>query len=170
MPRDAGPSQETAGKGFDYERFLAALQIFAAPEHPLPGPEVRLQRWRYDPLPAYNGFSGDERVFMWQRQKWARKAGLYPAPEACAVCGIRTNLNFHSENYADLWNAIPLCLGCHMSIHRRFTHPAGWARRLALGRGESQEWLKLLPREPIDVAGWLRARNVPSFLWPAPRP
>lgn len=103
-------------------------------------------------------------------KKWAQEAGLYPALGTCVACGVRPGEIFHSENYADLWNVIRVCRSCHSAIHSRFRHPAAWARRLALNTCESGgRWLKLLPREPIDVAGWLRARNVPSFLWPAPR-
>jgi hypothetical protein len=170
MQHDAGTAQRTAVKAFDYEQFLAGLDQFRVPAHPLPGRGVRLRRWTSGPLQPYNGFSSDERIHMWQLQEWAREAGLYPALGTCVACGARPADIFHSENYADLWNVIRVCRSCHSGIHSRFRHPAAWVRRLALPTpGSASQWLKLLPREPIDVAGWLRAKNVPSFLWPAPR-
>lgn len=171
MPHDAGTLEPPQAKAFDYERFLAALQVFAVPAHPLPGPGVRLRRWGSGPLQPYNGFSSDERIRMWQVQEWAREAGLYPSLGTCVACGARPGEIFHSENYADLWNVIRVCRSCHSAIHSRFRHSAAWARRLKLlPGGTASSWLKLLPLAPIDVAGWLRARNVPSFLWPAARP
>lgn len=153
---------------FDYEQFLAALDAFQVPPHPLPGPDVRLPRWSSKPLPPYNGFSGEQRIAMWQRQKWAQNAGLYPTMNRCTLCGrASSRVILHSENYAELWNAIPLCGGCHMAVHGRFKEPARWAGKLARHTcGNGRALFNLLPLTPIDVAGWLRDRNVPSFLWP----
>lgn len=170
MPHPAATTQPKPAGEFDYERFLAGLDQFRLPAHPLPGPGTRLRRWGSGPLQPYNGFTSDERIHMWQLQEWAQEAGLYPALGTCVACGARPGEIFHSENYADLWNVITVCRSCHSAIHSRFRHPAAWARRLAHNTCESGgRWLKLLPRQPIDVAGWLRARNVPSFLWKAPQ-
>jgi hypothetical protein len=169
MPHGAGTAEGTAGKAFDYEGFLAGLAQFELPAHPLPGREACLRRWGSGPLQPYNGFTSDERIHMWQLQEWAQEAGLYPALGTCVECGARAGDIFHSENHADLWNVIRVCRSCHSAIHSRFRHPKAWARRLALPTGgTAPRWLKLLPREPIDVAGWLRANNVRSFLWPSP--
>jgi hypothetical protein len=42
MQHDAGTAPRTAIKAFDYEQFLAGLDQFRVPAHPLPGQGVRV--------------------------------------------------------------------------------------------------------------------------------
>jgi len=144
---------------FDYPGYLPLLEPFRVPAPPAPGPHARLAEWRWPPLRSYNGFSGEQRVWVWQLQRWALDAGTLVRPKVCAVCSSRSRVSLHSENYADPLVSIPLCHTCHMAVHGRFRHPDAWARfqERHHQRGVEQ-WFDVLPATPIDLAGWLVGR------------
>lgn len=141
---------------FDYCHYLTLLEPFRVPAPPMPGPEVRLRKWAWQPSPPYNGFSGELRILVWQLQCWAFDIGALTRPKACSLCGSGSRVVYHSENYADPWTSIALCQGCHMCVHGRFRHPAAWARFQARHHLPGRvQWFDALPATPIDLAAWL---------------
>lgn len=87
MPYDLGSGGGPGAPEFDYERFLAGLDQFGLPAHPLPGPGARLRRWGSGPLQPYNGFTSDERIRMWQLQEVG--SGGWSVPGARHLRGVR---------------------------------------------------------------------------------
>jgi hypothetical protein len=156
---------------FDFTRYVTLLEIFRQATPPQPPPDARLAKWAWPPLRPYNGFSGEVRVRVWQLQLGAYDAGALARPTSCALCASGSHVVFHSENYADPWCSIPLCYGCHMSVHGRFRCPGAWGRFQARHhqRG-AEQWLDLLPATPIDLAGWLTSRSGRAAVEQVPRP
>ena len=148
---------------FAYERYLALLEPFRLPPVPCPLPDARLPEWQWQPLRSYNGFGGEQRVQVWQLQRWAFDTGALPRPQVCSVCASGLQVGLHSENYADPWVSIPLCHACHMAVHGRFRHADAWARfQTRHHRRGVEQWFDVLPATPIDLAGWLIARSISS--------
>ncbi len=144
---------------FDFENYLSLLEQFRVPAPPLPGPGGRLAHWAWPPLRSYNGFAGEQRVWVWQLQRWALDQGTLLRPTKCDICGRTSRVVFHSEPYAAPWVSIPLCYGCHMTVHRRFGQKEAWGRFQARHcRTNVTSWLDVLPADRIDLAGWLIAR------------
>jgi hypothetical protein len=142
--------------GFDYASYLATLEEFRVPARLLPDAGVPLREWTWPPLRSYNGFSGEQRVRVWQLQGWAQDVGVLPKPKWCSVCGSGSHVGFHCESYADPWSAIPLCQSCHLAVHRRFREPETWVRfQVRHRRAGPTQWFELLPVTEINLAGWL---------------
>lgn len=138
---------------FDYARYLDALKAFRVPAVALPDASVRLKEWRWPLTRPYNGFSGEQRVRIWQLTWWARDVGALPTPMRCAICDSGSHVGFHNESYADPWQPIPLCQACHLAVHRRFSAPAAWGRFQDRHRRPGiTQWFELLPTMPIDLA------------------
>jgi hypothetical protein len=144
------------GVGFDYAHYLQSLEAFRVLPFPLPGAAVKLREWRWPPLRSYNGFSGEQRVRIWQLLCWAQDVGALPTPAWCSICDSGSHVGFHCESYADPWTPIPLCQACHMAVHRRFSAPGAWERfQDQHRRAGVTPWFELLPAVPIDVATWM---------------
>lgn len=147
---------------FDVQRFLAAL-----PRQELrkPAPEVALSvPWPrvYATLMPYNGFSSLDRAKMGAAAKWLRQVGALILLPTCEVCGSSDRLGHHSENYADPRNAITLCQPCHFAVHRRFTQPAVWARRVA--NTNTGSWMTQLQPSRVDIKSSMGLAGVPVLL------
>ena len=141
---------------FDFARYIALLEVFRQATPPQPPRDARLAKWVWPPLRGYNGFSGEQRVHVWQLQCWAFDAGTLARPKSCSLCASGSHVVFHSENYAEPWTSIPLCHGCHMAVHGRFRCPGAWSRLQARHHQPSvEQWFDVLPPTQIDLAGWL---------------
>ncbi|MFZ2586822.1 MAG: hypothetical protein WAZ18_01670 [Alphaproteobacteria bacterium] len=101
--------------------------------------------WKWPPLKAYNGFTHDQRVKVWQAVKLAIEMGLMPPPSTgtCEICRTRQNLCYHSEDYSVLAPYI-LCQRCHRLIHQRFKTPEAWQAHVARYHQDGA-WFTALP-------------------------
>lgn len=84
----------------------------------------------------YNGFSGDLRSKVDHIQKSAIAAGVMVFRRACELCGQEgAHIQLHNEDYTKpLEGAHPICVECHMRLHRRFSMPNRWLNHLLLLR------------------------------------
>jgi hypothetical protein len=109
-------------------------------------------------LPAYNGFTHEERVRGWQLihflidNAWAERGAT------CCISGQTTQLRLHSENYYD-WRPYTLAHSLHMALHKRLRNPDQWRRIVDRYAVTGDEWFARLDLEPVDLAGELRAMH-----------
>lgn len=68
---------------FNPAPLLASLPYRLQPPPPQPG--ARFPEWKWPLLPPYNGFSGNERVGVWQVATWLKQHNILAL--ACELCG-----------------------------------------------------------------------------------
>lgn len=120
---------------------------------------VRIPPHRLPLLGPYNGFTGLERARGAQLTRWAVLAGLIERPASCSICGaLSGRLQHHSENYYDPLHPYPVCMSCHMKLHRRFRVPGPWAS-LIERHAWAGSWFAELSMAPIDIAAMVRGRH-----------
>ncbi len=147
---------------FDPDALLAALPRRKIqpllPETPLP------RRRAVADLSDYNGFTGKERLRTFEVAKWLMRLGAMEKPSQCDLCGKDTDQQ-HAEDYYDLRTWMDVCRSCHGKIHQRFRYPHKWQPFLDSLSVSSIHWVRLVSREPFDLAALLRARGVdePSY-------
>ena len=79
-----------------------------------------------------------------------------PSPTTCSICLSRQGrLQYHSENYYDPLHPHAICVGRHLTLHRRFRSSNVWQRLVAANLRDGA-WFAMLRLEPIDLAGDLR--------------
>lgn len=158
------------------ENLYELTQRWSARLHPTEVPTgiaiERLPRSSYDGDNAYNGFTGAERRKAEQVIQVLRRRGHIEKPVVCDLCGSKTRVGFHGEDYFDPFSMIRVCFPCHMAIHGRFKSVAKWLERLDLHaeRPLIAEF-RALPMKEIDFAQWLRANttgphDVVKRTWP----
>ncbi len=102
----------------------------------------RLPRWGW-PVPApYNGATGQERVYVWQKNRIGEMAGLLPPLGQCSVCNERRADHRHNEIYFRPFALMDICRSCHARLHRRFGNPVRWETFL---------------NDVVDRDGWARS-------------
>lgn len=104
----------------------------------------------------YNGFSSNERAKVGKIQLEAIRAGKFPKPMICELCGItQGQLQLHNEDYSRPFNdAHPICRSCHLALHVRFTNHDRWEKRkdfIRSVRGAGDYWWERLTNSPIDI-------------------
>lgn len=122
-------------------------------------PLPRLHKWRWPPLPSYNGFTSQERIRGWQLTWLLRDLGLLTKPTRCSITGSEERVGFHDENYYEPWSPYPICASAHSILHRRFRNPEPWLRLVEKHAVTGNEWFCFLSVDPIDLAGQLRAKH-----------
>lgn len=146
----------------DFADLYKITQLWSLRLHPTEVPTeiqiARLPRSSYGGDNAYNGFTGAERRKADQVIQVLRRKGQIEKPVECDLCGSKTRIGFHAEDYFDPFSLIRVCFPCHMAIHGRFKFAATWLKRLDLHseRPLISEF-RALPLKEIDFAGWLRA-------------
>jgi len=145
---------------FDYAGYLQSLEAFRV-SFPLPPPSEPMPQWRWPVSRPYNGFTGEQRISIWQVTRWAQNVGLLSWPKVCSVCQSRSQVAFHNENYAHPWTPIPLCHACHMAVHGRFRSAKAWEHLQAqYGPSKRKSWFAFLGVTPVDLASWLRSGDL----------
>ena len=123
--------------------------------HPLP-------KWGW-PVPApYNGATGAERIFTWQKNHLAWHAGLMPARSVCSVCEDRGAEQWHGELYFRSFALMPICRSCHARVHRRFRSPARWNEFLQTIKADN--WAQILLPEQLSREDAISLSNEPDWL------
>lgn len=123
--------------------------------HPLP-------RWGW-PVPApYNGATGAERIFVWQKNHIAWRAGLMPERSSCSVCENRDAEQSHGENYFRPFALMPICRSCHARVHRRFRSPARWSEFLETIKVDN--WAQILLPEQLSREDAIKLSKAPDWL------
>jgi len=107
-------------------------------------------------MKEYNGFSSNERAKVGKIQLAAIRAGEFPKPTTCELCGnAEGQLQLHNEDYSKPFNdAHPICRACHLALHVRFTNPQRWEKRkkfIRSIRGVGDYWWEKLADSPIDI-------------------
>ncbi|KQY11197.1 hypothetical protein ASD31_17530 [Rhizobium sp. Root482] len=120
-----------------------------------------LRKWPWGILPAYNGFSHEERVRGWQLVGWFIDNGWKPKAAVCAISGSTERVQYHSENYYG-WTPYALNQQVHFALHQRFNRPKRWLEIVERYAVTGEEWFAKLALEPIDLAGNLRAEHGPD--------
>lgn len=119
-----------------------------------------LSKEKWGRMESYNGFSGSERNKVAALQRKAILAGELSAPTQCELClATSGRLNYHNEDYSKPLDVHPICWGCHIALHVRFTKPERWekrkqiirAQRVAAGVMTEDPWWEKLTLEPIDI-------------------
>lgn len=119
---------------------------------------VKLKTWSGRPSPVYNGFSGEERLHLWQLIVWLEAQQVIGPPVCCEICGSTTRAQRHSENYYNPFQAAIVCNRCHLAIHNRFRCWRAWQSLCAQYDPRGVKWFSLLVDAPQDVAGYLRKK------------
>lgn len=122
----------------------------------------RLPRWGW-PVPApYNGATGAERIFVWQKNHIAWRVGLMPVQSVCSVCEDREATGRHGELYFRPFALMPICRSCHARVHKRFRSPARWGEFLETIKADN--WAHILLPEQLSRADAIRLSNEPDWL------
>lgn len=104
----------------------------------------RLKRYR---LGSYNGHSGELRDIGDWKIRVAKELNLIPPPKTCSVCGqSEGTIDYHAEDYSRPLIVVPICKGCHVSLHRRNGSP-GWVenwRRRVTQFGNGTKWFEFV--------------------------
>lgn len=104
----------------------------------------------------YNGFEGLERRRLALFLRWCQLAGILSWPKSCDICASPKNVSFHSENYYNVLQAIPLCKLCHKILHMRFRSQNAWLD-LSERYADGTRWHECVTTEQrIDIAIYLR--------------
>ncbi len=121
-----------------------------------------LRKWRWKELPAYNGFTHEERVRGWQVIHFLLDNGLTAKPSVCCISGRTDRVTLHSEDYYD-WHPYALNQSIHLALHRRFRSPDQWRAIVDQNAVTGEEWFARLSYTPIDVAVQLKAAQGPQI-------
>lgn len=119
--------------------------------------EGALRQWRWQRLPVYNGFTHEERVKGWQLHCYLIDIGYLVPASVCSVSGSTQNVQYHSENYYEPWNPLPICQTLHLALHKRFSRPEAWKAIVQKNVSTGDEWFAKLKLEPINLAAHLRS-------------
>jgi hypothetical protein len=159
----------------DAERLHQVAMAWSDRLRPVQMPKLKVTRLHapgYDGDNPYNGFSGAERRRRSGLTRLLQARNIVARPQVCALCGSEKNVGYHGENYFDAWSMIPICPGCHGTLHRRFKAPEKWLARLdAFQDSPAIEEFRALPLVEVNYAAWLR-ENIPGphdpveQLWP----
>ncbi len=70
-------------------------------------------------MKEYNGFSSNERAKVGKIQLAAIRAGEFPKPTACELCGTTEGqFQLHNEDYSKPFDdAHPICRTCHLALY-----------------------------------------------------
>jgi hypothetical protein len=122
----------------------------------------RLPRWGW-PVPAtYNGATGQERVYVWQKNQIAWQVGLMPERSDCSVCSKRQAEHWHGELYFRPFALMAICRSCHARVHRRFGSPHRWSAFL---EGiDPDNWTHALLPEQLSRQEAMRLSRQPDWL------
>ncbi len=123
--------------------------------HPLP-------RWGWPEPTPYNGATGAERIFVWQKNNIAWRAGLMPQRSVCSVCEVRHADQSHGELYFRPFALMPICRSCHARVHKRFRSPARWGEFLETIKADN--WAQILLPEQLSREEAIRLSNEPDWL------
>lgn len=118
-----------------------------------------LPDWKWPQMPAYNGFTHEERVRGWQLIHFYTENGWLAKPQRCSISGSTENLQMHCEDYYAPWSPYPVSRAIHMALHRRFREPDPWNRIVERCAVTGEEWFCTLALKQIDLAAMLRARH-----------
>lgn len=121
-----------------------------------------LRRWQWGILPAYNGFTREERVRGWQLIMLMTDNGWAERGATCCISGQAHRLTLHSENYYS-WEPLTLNHSIHVALHQRFKKPDQWRRIVDRYARTGEEWFARLSLVPIDLAAQLRAEHGPEI-------
>ena len=79
-------------------------------------------------MKSYNGFSPKQRMDGDKILKAAIAAGTWSFEKKCLMCGTTEgHIWIHNEDYnRPIEDARPLCVACHMALHKRFSFPNRW--------------------------------------------
>lgn len=136
------------------------VEALIAQGHPLP-------RWGFPTPGSYNGATGEERIYVWQKNHIAWRLGWLPRGARCSVCEAKPAEQSHGELYQRAFALMPVCRSCHARVHRRFSNPARW--RAFVATLSPENWTKTLLTEQIGredaiqiaaEADWLAALKV----------
>lgn len=86
----------------------------------------RMPRWGFPEPAPYNGATGPERIFAWQKNNIAWQLGWLPRGQTCSVCEEKRAEQSHQELYFRPFALMPVCRSCHVRLHRRFGSPDRW--------------------------------------------
>ncbi len=142
----------------DIDAFLAALPLRACCE-PTTIRNLHFVTWRGKASPPYNGFSGVERLHLWQLVRWLEAQGALAMPDRCDICSSGHRVQRHSENYYDPQRAAFLCGSCHRLIHLRYW--GRWEEWKAVCKQHDpreERWFSMLQPDQPDIAALLRSR------------
>lgn len=121
-----------------------------------------LPRWGF-PIPGpYNGATGEERVYAWQKNQIAWRLGWLPHNQTCSICEARPADQGHQEIYMRAFALMPVCRSCHVRLHRRFGNPDHW--QAFVGQLSPDNWARVLLPEQLDRSDAMRIAAEPDWL------
>lgn len=145
----------------DIDAFLAALpyrNVYDAVDVR----DIPFVTWHGKPSPPYNGFSGVERLHLWQLVRWLEAQQALPPMEQCDICRSNARLQRHSENYYNPLQAAVVCGACHRIVHLRFWRWREWQELCRRHDPAGGKWFSMLEFVQPDVSSYLRTRIGPE--------
>lgn len=122
----------------------------------------RLPRWGWPEPAAYNGATGQERIFAWQKNNIAWRLGWLPRGQPCSICKGKQAEQGHQELYFRPFALMPVCRSCHARLHRRFGSPGRWEE---FKEGLSPDnWARSVLTEQISRLDAMRLAAEPDWL------
>jgi hypothetical protein len=131
------------------------VEAMIAGGYPLPS-------WGWPTPATYNGATGAERIYVWQKNNLAWRLGWLPRKQTCSVCEARPAEQQHGELYFRPFAIMPVCRSCHARIHRRFGIPDRWQAFTADLTPDN--WARLLLTEQIERLDAIRIAAEPDWL------
>ena len=121
-----------------------------------------LPRWGFAIPGPYNGATGAERVYAWQKNQIAWRLGWLPRNQTCSICQVRPAEQGHQELYQRPFALMPVCRSCHVRLHRRFGNPHRW--EAFVDQLSPDNWARMLLPEQLDRLDAIRLAAVPDWL------
>ena len=131
------------------------VEAIIADGYPLP-------RWGWPTPATYNGATGAERIYVWQKNNIAWRQGWLPRGVTCSVCRKRDAEQSHGELYFRPFALKPVCRSCHSRIHRRFGNPDRWSAFCNALTPEN--WARVLLTEQIKRVDAIRLAGEHDWL------
>lgn len=82
-------------------------------------------------MKTYNGYASAERTKVGNYQNKLIKSGELINPDQCDICNVShqktsKKIQRHNENYSNPLDFYPICIRCHLRLHRRFDNWKNW--------------------------------------------
>lgn len=131
------------------------VEAMIADGYPLPS-------WGWPTPATYNGATGAERVYSWQKNQLAWRLGWLPRNQTCSICETRSAEQSHQELYQRPFALMPVCRSCHVRLHRRFDNADRW--HLFTSGLTPGNWAQSLLTEQIERLDAIRIAAEPDWL------
>ena len=121
-----------------------------------------LPRWGFPVPGTYNGATGQERIYAWQKNQIAWRLGWLSRNQTCSICEAKPAEQGHQELYQRAFALMPVCRSCHVRLHRRFGNTKRW--QAFVEQLSPYNWARVLLPKQLDRIDAIRIAAAPDWL------